>query len=93
MQHALNLFNWLYRNFVYIPVRSFQEWRCKRAKAYLIRHDNDYRRQYSGLEIVRRRSKMYDRGVSPIDPSIPDILTLEDEMPRMAWPQHKTPFN
>ena len=67
-------------------VFEFQAWRCRRAKAYLLTHDSEFRRHYAGSEIVRRRDRLYQQGVSPMDPQIRDIWTMEEEMPPMAWP-------
>lgn len=69
------------------PVIRWQAWRCERAKAYLLRHDESYRSQYAGLEIVRRRERLYEAGVSPNDPSIPNRWDIEDELPDRAWPR------
>jgi hypothetical protein len=76
----------LYRAIIIRPIFAHQKWRCDRAKQYLLRHDRNYRSQYAGIEIVKRRDKLYSTGMSPIDPSLPDRYTLEDAMPPMAWP-------
>ncbi len=80
----------LWRLLVVRPVFRYQRWRCQRARAYLLRHDSDYRDQYVGQEIVHRRNKLYAQGVSPMDSSIPDRWTVEEEMPPMAWPRRST---
>lgn len=80
----------LWRALVIRPVLHYQAWRCKRAKRYLLRHDQQYRSQYAGNEIVRRREKLYAGGASPLGPTIPDRWTLEHEMPPMAWPRSRT---
>ncbi len=64
----------------------YQEWRCQRARKYLLSHDRHFRDQCVGLEIVRRRNILYRQGVSPMDPSIPDRSSIEHELPPMAWP-------
>jgi hypothetical protein len=68
----------------------FQGWRCRRAKEYLLRHDRSYRNDYVGQEIVQRRNALYARGVSPLDPLIPDRWTIEEELPPMSWPHKST---
>lgn len=77
---------------VVFTVVSYQEWRCERARKYLLRHDRDYRNQHVGEEIVRRRAILYRKGVSPMDASIPDRFTMERELPPMAWPNKSSTF-
>lgn len=67
-------------------VLAWQQWRCERARAYLLRHDFPYRSAHIGHEIVRRREELYSAGVSPSDPRVPDLWTLEAELPPMSWP-------
>jgi hypothetical protein len=76
----------LYRLLVIRPVMAWQEWRCIRARAYLLTHDISYRSSYTGMEIVRRREELYSKGVSPTDARIPDRWTIESELPKMKWP-------
>lgn len=76
----------LWRIFVVRPAFAWQQWRCYWAHRYLLTHDSDYRFDYVSHEIVKRRQKLYDKGVSPADPSIPDRWSIEDELPPMAWP-------
>lgn len=87
-----NLADDLWRLLVIRPVLNWQEWRCSRAKAYLLRHDVSYRSSYAGAEIVRRRQVLYDKGVSPADPRVPDRWSIEEELPSMCWP-HKDNFS
>lgn len=88
----VRIFSILYRKLVIQTVFQFQAWRCRRAKQYLLRHDPDYRRQYAGREIVRRRSVLYSEGVSALDSSVPELQDMEDEMPPLAWPRRKQSF-
>lgn len=76
--------------FIVRPVFRYQAWRCERAKAYLIRHDTEYRNQHAGQEIVRRRNALYAVGVSPMNPMVPDRWTMEEELPPLAWPRTRS---
>jgi hypothetical protein len=82
----------LWRALVIRPMLRYQAWRCQRAKDYLLRHDLRYRQQHIDNEVVRRHSQLYSAGVSPADPFVPDRWTVEDEMPRMAWPNKSWPL-
>ena len=77
---------YLWRVLVVRPVLSWQEWRCRRAKAYLLAHDDEYRSKYISNEIVRRRDILYSEGMSPDNPAIPDRWSVNDELRPMAWP-------
>lgn len=68
------------------PIIVWQAYRCERAKDYLLRHDHDYRFDHVSDELVRRRNMLYQRGVDPLDPKIPDRFDIEEEMPDMSWP-------
>jgi hypothetical protein len=81
--------NWrnrLWRVLVIRPALAWQEWRCSRAKAYLLTHDLEYRSKYIGHEIVVRRNRLYGEGMSPDDPAVPDRWTIVNEIRPMAWP-------
>jgi len=75
-----------YRLLVISPVFAWQEWKCARARAYLLTHDVSYRFSRAGIELIRQREELYKRGVSPDDPRIPNRLTIEQELPPMKWP-------
>lgn len=77
----------LWRIFVVRPAFAWQKWRCFRAHRYLLTHDDNYRSSYVSNEIVKRRQKLYAKGVSPADPSIPDLWSVEGELPPMSWPR------
>ena len=55
------------------PRRRWIEWRCKRARKYLIAHDFDFRTQAAGNELVRRRQEFYNSGGKPDSAECPDI--------------------
>lgn len=76
----------LWRVFVIRPAFHWQDWRCYLAHRYLLTHDSGYRFGYVDNEIVRQRSRLYDNGVSPADPNLPDRWSVEDELPPMSWP-------
>lgn len=82
-----SLFEDLYRWLVIRPIFAWQDWRCHRAKAYLLAHDEEYRSNHIGNEIVRRRNILYDSGMSPEDPNLPDRTSINEELPPMAWPR------
>ena len=84
--------DFLWRALVIIPVLDWQEWRCSRAKKYLLKHDSSYRMSHIGMEIVKRRNTLYSEGVDPMDPSIPDHMSVEKELPRMSWPRKEHSF-
>ncbi len=67
-------------------IMLWQEWRCKRARHYLLTHDHSYRDHHAGMEIARRRQRLYEMGVSPLDPVIPDRWSVEKDLPPMSWP-------
>ncbi len=73
-------------------VIEFQAWRCARARRYLLTHDYSYRNDHSSMEIVRRRNELYGKGISPLDPTIPDRWSMEEELPDMAWPRKNKRF-
>ncbi|HVV15313.1 MAG TPA: hypothetical protein VHD55_02875 [Candidatus Paceibacterota bacterium] len=59
---------------------AWQEWRCRRAHAYLMRHDPDFRdreekhaRHQRNHAVAREREELYTEGVSPDDPRIPNF--------------------
>lgn len=69
-------------------VYTWQEWRCKRARQYLLTHDADWRGAYVSNELVAQRNALYDKGVRPDDERIPDRWDVDLALPPMAWP-HK----
>jgi hypothetical protein len=58
---------------------KWREWRCKRAKQYLLKHDTDYQHQEASLELVRRRHNFYAAGGSPMDPKCPTFFDIMEE--------------
>lgn len=82
-----HLFSRAWNILVVRPILAWQYWRCTRAHAYLLAHDRSYRMQYASIELVRRRNKLYESGISPADPRIPDLWDVEETLPAMAWPQ------
>ena len=85
--HSENPLESLYRLLVIRTVLSWQAWRCRRARAYLLAHDDEYRSKHISHEIVKRRNVLYDQGVSPNDPAIPDHWSISEELRPMAWPR------
>ena len=80
----------LWRAFVIRPVLMWQEVKCARAKAYLLKHDRSYRASYISNEVVLRRNELYDAGVSPDDPRIPTLGSVAEELPPLSWPHTNT---
>ena len=74
------------------PVLRYQDWRCKRARAYLLTHDQSFREMIISKRVVRERERLYSEGVSPMDPRIPDRWTVDSELPPMAWPHRDEPL-
>ena len=81
-----------YYVFIIPLILNWQEWRCARARQYLLTHDERYRSIFIDSEVVRRREKLYREGVSPLDPRVPDIFSLEKELPPLKWPQKRFDF-
>jgi hypothetical protein len=77
----------LLRLFIIRPILSWRRWRCTRAKQYLLHNDPTYRRHYVEDEVVRRRNHLYNQGISPVDPSVPDSWSVSEELPPLRWPQ------
>jgi hypothetical protein len=78
----------VWRVLIIRTVLNYQKWKCSQAKIYLLRRDRKYRSLHSSSEIVRQRNSQYEIAVSPLAPSVPDICTMEEELPSMAWPHN-----
>ena len=78
--------NSLWRVLVVRPVLYYQKWRCHKAHIYLLRHDRGYRQQYISHQVARERNQLYQNGVLPTDPLVPDQDSVAEKLPPMAWP-------
>ena len=76
----------LWRVLVLRPVLAYQQWRCYKAHTYLLRHDRDYRQQYISHQVAKERQQLYQNGVLPTDPLVPDQDSVAEKLPPMAWP-------
>lgn len=68
---------------------SWREWRCRRARAYLLKYDTDYAFGASQDELVRRRDQFYAEGGRPNDPNCPDLWDVTGREPIIPLP-HRT---
>jgi len=66
-----NLFQKIHREARYL-LHLYRQWRCERARAYLLKHDFDYQFQQSNKDLVRRREEAREKGIGPMDPEYPD---------------------
>jgi hypothetical protein len=61
------------------PRDALRNWRCKRARRYLLKYDDNFRRREASLELCRRRDAYYESGGSAESPECPEITdVLED---------------
>jgi hypothetical protein len=51
----------------------YRDWRCSRARQYLLKYDQAYRWQHASLELVRRRNAFYGSGGSAASRNCPEI--------------------
>lgn len=70
-----NMLDALYRT----PRRVWVNWRCGRARKYLMAHDHSFRMQEASVELVRRRQTFYASGGRPDSAECPDILGVLDD--------------
>lgn len=68
---------------------TWRRWRCRRARAYLLKHDADYRFDANLDELVRRRDRFYAEGGRPNDPNCPDLWDVTGREPIIPLP-HRT---
>ncbi len=50
----------------------FRQWRCKRARQYLLKHDLAFRHREASLELISRRNAFHAAGGDPASPECPN---------------------
>lgn len=66
-----NIFQMIHMEVRYL-FHLYRQWRCKRARAYLLKHDFDYQLQQSNKDLIRRREEAREKGIGPMDPEYPE---------------------